>query len=126
MTGRTGPRPMAHPHSLSYHQGLQSPAGYPTPAHRCRPSWSQPAATSSHRVSIDKSSAAQGCELCGAQLALLCCLATFNGAMSVTLVKLYQEVGPLLTIAGGVSLGLLWSVWLSSTSRWLKNLRLLA
>ena len=80
--------------------------------------------TSSHRVSIEKSSAAQRCELCGAQLALLCSLATFNGAMSFTLVKLYQEVGPLLTIAGGVGLGLLWSLWLSSTSRRLKNLRL--
>ena len=120
MIGRTGTR---HLPRLSC-QAHPNPAGLPTPTLRCRRSWSQPAATSSHRVSIDKSVAARECELCAAQLALLCSLATFNGAMSVTLVKLYKEVGPLLTIAGGVSLGLLWSVWLSSTSRWLKNLRL--
>ena len=120
MIGGTGARHLPR----SPRQAHQRPAGPPTPALRCRRSWSQPAATSSHRVSIEKSGAARGCEPRTALLALLCSLAALNVAMSLALVKLYQEVGPLVTIAVGVSLGLLWAVLLSSTFRWVRNLLL--
>ena len=125
MTGRTGPRPMAHLHNQSYPQTLQPPAGLPTPARRCRPSWSQLAASSSQRVLVATSRTTHAREQCAAQLVLLCSLTTFNGAMLFTFLKLYQEVEPLLAIAGGAGLGLLWAIWLSSAWRWLQNLRLL-